>query len=80
MSKHQGKIDAVMVGFGGAFPVYAKTLNRAPVWMQKTCLEWLYRLFQEPKRLFKRYLFTNILFLILLSGQFSKKIFRLLSL
>jgi N-acetylglucosaminyldiphosphoundecaprenol N-acetyl-beta-D-mannosaminyltransferase len=73
MARHRGKINAVMVGVGGAFPVYAGTQQRAPEWMQKFSLEWLYRLFQEPQRLFKRYLVTNSLFVALLSWQLFKK-------
>ena len=63
MAAHRGKIDAVMLGLGGAFPVYAGEVGRSPEWMQKYCLEWVYRLWLEPRRLFKRYLVTNTLFL-----------------
>ena len=66
MARHKGKINAVMIGLGGAFPVYAGIQSRAPEWMQFQSLEWLYRLSQEPRRLFKRYLVTNPLFLVLL--------------
>lgn len=66
MARHKGKINAVMIGLGGAFPVYAGVQKRAPVWMQKSSLEWLFRLCQEPRRLFKRYFVTNTLFIILL--------------
>jgi N-acetylglucosaminyldiphosphoundecaprenol N-acetyl-beta-D-mannosaminyltransferase len=54
-----------MVGLGGAFPVFAGTQSRAPMWMQNNSLEWLYRLCQEPQRLWKRYLFTNTMFISL---------------
>jgi N-acetylglucosaminyldiphosphoundecaprenol N-acetyl-beta-D-mannosaminyltransferase len=66
MARHKGKINAVMLGVGGAFPVYAGVQTRAPEWMQKCSLEWLYRLWQEPRRLFKRYFVTNSLFVALL--------------
>ncbi|MOA60290.1 putative UDP-N-acetyl-D-mannosaminuronic acid transferase [compost metagenome] len=46
--------------------------NRAPRWMQKSGLEWLYRLSQEPKRLFKRYAVTNSIFIYLLFKEFIK--------
>lgn len=72
MAQHKGKINAVMVGVGGAFPVYAGMQSRAPVWMQRWSLEWLYRLGQEPKRLLKRYFVTNSLFIILLIREFIK--------
>ena len=66
MQHNCGRVDAIMLGVGGAFDVYADNVKRAPVWMQRMCLEGLYRLLQEPKRLFKRYLVTNTRFLYLL--------------
>lgn len=45
----------IAVGIGGALDVMAGNIKRAPVWMQKTGLEWLFRFLQEPKRLFRRY-------------------------
>ncbi len=66
MASMKNKIDACMIGIGGALPVMVGLQNRAPVWMQKTSTEWLYRLFQEPKRLFKRYAYTNTLFVYLM--------------
>ena len=57
-SQHRGKIQAVMVGLGGVFPVYAGIQKWAPLWIRKMGLEWLYRLIQEPKRLWKRYFAT----------------------
>lgn len=51
------------MGVGGSFDVIAGLRTRAPLWMQKSGLEWLYRLLQEPKRLGKRYLVTNSQFL-----------------
>lgn len=62
MAKHQGKIDALMIGVGAGFDYYAGNIKRAPRWMQKCNLEWLYRLLQDPKRLFKRYMETNTKF------------------
>lgn len=63
MASHQGKVHGFMVGVGAAFDYYAGNINRAPQWMQKANLEWLYRLIQDPKRLFKRYFITNIKFI-----------------
>ena len=54
------------VGVGGSFDVLAGELRRAPGWMQRTGLEWLYRLVQEPRRLFVRYAVTNTRFAWLL--------------
>ncbi len=65
MSEMKGRIPAVMIGVGGALPVLIGDLKRAPLWMQRNSLEWLYRLMQEPTRLFKRYLVTNTIYLYL---------------
>ena len=59
----KNRINGVMVGVGGAFNVLAGIVPEAPKWMQNLSLEWLYRLLQEPKRLFKRYAVTNTKFL-----------------
>jgi N-acetylglucosaminyldiphosphoundecaprenol N-acetyl-beta-D-mannosaminyltransferase len=56
--KNQLGIDFVM-GVGGTFDVVAGKVKRAPIWMQKYGLEWLYRVIQEPGRMWKRYLVTN---------------------
>ncbi len=63
MSEHQGKINGLMIGVGAGFDYYAGNIKRAPLWMQNHNLEWLYRLIQDPKRLFKRYLVTNTKFI-----------------
>lgn len=63
MAAHQGKIEGLMLGVGAGFDYYAGNIKRAPIWMQKSNLEWLYRLIQDPKRLFKRYWSTNIKFI-----------------
>jgi N-acetylglucosaminyldiphosphoundecaprenol N-acetyl-beta-D-mannosaminyltransferase len=64
MAEHRGRIDAVMVGVGAAFDYHAGVIRRAPLWWQKNGLEWLYRLGSEPRRLFRRYMVTNTLFII----------------
>lgn len=63
MAAHQGKVKGLMVGVGAGFDYYAGNIKRAPDWMQKNNLEWLYRLLQDPKRLFKRYFVTNTKFI-----------------
>lgn len=73
MAAMKGKINGVMIGLGGAFPVFAGIQTRAPQWMQQSSLEWVYRLCQEPKRLWKRYVVTNSIFLFLLSIEFVKQ-------
>ena len=78
MAEHRGKINAVMIGVGAAFDYHAGTLKRAPLWMQNYGLEWFYRLATEPRRLWKRYLVTNTLFIFkavlpVLLSQFKKR-------
>lgn len=63
MGAHQGKINGLMIGVGAGFDYYAENIKRAPMWMQKHNLEWVYRLAQDPKRLFKRYWSTNTKFI-----------------
>lgn len=70
MAEHKDKINSCMIGLGGAVEVYAGVKDRAPLWMQKYSLEWLYRLIQDPKRLWKRYFVTNSLFIVLFLKQF----------
>ena len=72
MYHHKGRVKAVMVGLGGVFPVFAGDKKWAPVWVQKNGLEWLYRLLQEPRRLWKRYAKTVPLFLLLAFKQLVK--------
>lgn len=55
--------QAVLMGVGGSFDVLSGKIKRAPQWMQKFNLEWLYRVSQEPKRLFKRYFVGNTIFI-----------------
>lgn len=60
----KGKTDCVMIGVGGAFNILAGITPEAPQWVQNLSLEWLYRLIQEPRRLFKRYAVTNTRFIL----------------
>lgn len=64
MASHRDRIPAVLIGVGAAFDYHAGTLRRAPPWMQRCGLEWLYRLLKEPRRLWRRYLHTNSVFVI----------------
>lgn len=70
MAEHRGKINAVMIGVGAAFDYHSGVIKRAPVWWQNNGLEWLYRLGSEPRRLFKRYMVTNTLFIYGFMRQF----------
>ena len=63
MAVHQGKVNGLMVGVGAGFDYFAGNIERAPEWMQKSNMEWFYRLIQDPKRLFSRYFHTNTKFI-----------------
>lgn len=63
MYVHRGQVCGLMLGVGAGFDFHAGTVKRAPKWMQECCLEWLYRLMQDPKRLLKRYASTNLDFI-----------------
>jgi N-acetylglucosaminyldiphosphoundecaprenol N-acetyl-beta-D-mannosaminyltransferase len=65
VANHLGKVNAAMMAVGAAFDFHAGTVKQAPAWMQKRGLEWFFRLTQEPKRLWRRYLFTNSHFVYL---------------
>lgn len=64
MHKWRGKLGVKFaMGVGGTFDIVAGKTKRAPEWMQRIGLEWFFRLIQEPRRMWKRYLITNCLFL-----------------
>lgn len=64
MALHRGKIKGLMIGVGAGFDYFAGNILRAPKWMQRNSLEWLFRLIQNPRRLFLRYTITNTKFII----------------
>lgn len=66
MASMKGKVNAMMLGVGGAFLLFLGVDTRAPKWMRDLSLEWVYRFALEPKRLWKRYLVTNTWYLFLL--------------
>ena len=68
---HKDKIQAVQVCIGAAFDFHGGNKRMAPSWMQRNGLEWLFRLTQEPRRLWRRYLTTNSNFLFMLFLQWS---------
>jgi N-acetylglucosaminyldiphosphoundecaprenol N-acetyl-beta-D-mannosaminyltransferase len=72
MYNHKDKINGLMVGVGAGFDFFAGNIRRAPAWMQKYSLEWLYRLIQDPKRLWKRYLVYNTRFIALVVKEYLK--------
>lgn len=63
MYEHKNKVNGLMIGVGAAFDFIAGTVKRAPTWMQKLCLEWVFRIMQDPRRMIPRYLNTNFSFL-----------------
>jgi N-acetylglucosaminyldiphosphoundecaprenol N-acetyl-beta-D-mannosaminyltransferase len=72
MVEHLGKVDATaLIGIGAAFDFHAGTKPRAPIWMQRSGLEWLFRLMTEPRRLAHRYLIDNALFVCYMLRQVS---------
>lgn len=70
MSRMRPHLKAkVLIGVGAAFDFLSGNVSRAPVWMQRVGLEWLYRLVQQPSRLFWRYASTNPEFLVRVAAQ-----------
>jgi N-acetylglucosaminyldiphosphoundecaprenol N-acetyl-beta-D-mannosaminyltransferase len=70
MAEALGWLDTtLMVGVGAAFDLLSGRVAQAPRWIQRCGMEWLYRLFQEPRRLWKRYLKNNPLFVLRLLLQ-----------
>jgi N-acetylglucosaminyldiphosphoundecaprenol N-acetyl-beta-D-mannosaminyltransferase len=76
MAEHYGRVQSVMIGVGGVFPVYSGDKKQAPKWIRDSGLEWLFRLLQEPKRLFGRYLRTIPPFIWFAFQQISLKHFQ----
>ncbi len=73
MAAQRDRLQVVMLGVGAAFDYHAGVLPRAPQSWQRLGLEWLFRLYQEPSRLLKRYLITNSLFLLALPGELWRR-------
>jgi len=72
MFQHRNEINSVMLGVGAAFDFISGTKKIAPDFLKKCGLEWLYRLLQEPKRLWKRYLKHNPRFVFLAFLEITK--------
>ena len=73
MHAHTGKLNAVTIGVGAGFDYLAGYIKRAPWIMQVLYMEWLYRLVQDPRRLWKRYVTTNVKFLKYIFKEEKKK-------
>lgn len=77
MNAHRGRIPAVMLGVGAAFDFLAGSKPQAPLWMQRSGLEWLFRLATEPRRLGIRYLRHNPRFAVLALTQLLRERFHM---
>jgi len=74
MASHKGRVNAVMLSVGVTFDFLAGARPEAPVWMQRSGFEWLFRLAMEPRRLWHRYAYHNPRFLGLLAAQYFKSL------
>lgn len=74
VAQHRGRVNAAMLAVGAAFDYGAGTLASPPAWMQRVGLQWLYRLAQEPGRLWRRYLVTNSRFLLALGSALGRRV------
>jgi N-acetylglucosaminyldiphosphoundecaprenol N-acetyl-beta-D-mannosaminyltransferase len=74
MATHYNRINAVLIGVGAAFDFLSGEKKQAPMWIQKSGLEWLFRLLTEPKRLWRRYIqYPRFVWLVLLQKMGLKK-------
>lgn len=70
MAEYLSKLNAkVMIGVGAAFDFHSHRVKQAPKWLQRSGFEWAFRLCQEPRRLWRRYLFNNSLFVLMILRQ-----------
>ena len=72
MASHRNKLKCVLLGVGASFDFYAGNVRECPGWISRLGLEWLFRLTQEPKRLWRRYLILNPRFMVLAAMQLVK--------
>lgn len=71
MHGHKGRVSSVMLGVGASFDFFAGNVRECPPWLGRLGLEWLFRLTQEPRRLWYRYLVLNPRFIALCIGQLT---------
>lgn len=77
LNTHKNRIQtSFIMGVGGSFDVVSGVVKRAPKWMQNWGLEWFYRTMQEPRRMWKRYLFGNSTFILLVLKEKLRMIFQ----
>ncbi|MBW4549745.1 MAG: WecB/TagA/CpsF family glycosyltransferase [Aphanocapsa sp. GSE-SYN-MK-11-07L] len=70
MAEQQSQIPVVLIGVGAAFSFLSGEVSQAPRWMMRAGLEWLYRFWVEPRRLWQRYLINNPMFVLLFAWQY----------
>lgn len=76
MAEHHSKMNVVMLGVGAAFDFHAGAKPQSPAWLQRFGLEWLFRLFTEPQRLWRRYIYNNPRFILLAGFDLLKYWFK----
>lgn len=76
VAAHRGRVHAALVAVGAAFDYIAGTLAPPPGWMQARGLEWLYRLVRDPRRLWRRYLVYNSLFMAYFARDLARAAWR----
>ena len=76
MAAHRGLIDAVMIGAGAAVDMLGGSQPVAPLWMQRSGLEWAFRLWSDPSRLWRRYARHNIRFVVLVGSEVISRLRR----
>ena len=74
VARHHGRVNGAILAIGAAFDFWAGTKPQAPAWMQRSGLEWLFRLAHEPGRLWARYLTTNSLYCLLFTQACVKQV------
>lgn len=72
MASHRNRIKSVMLGVGASFDFFAGNIKECPQWLSSLGLEWLFRLFQEPRRLWRRYILLNPRFILLAAMQLAR--------
>jgi len=73
MAAHRDVLDCMLLGVGAAFDFIAGVKGQAPAWMQRSGLEWFFRLASEPRRLWRRYLIGNPRFLFHFARQLRRR-------
>jgi N-acetylglucosaminyldiphosphoundecaprenol N-acetyl-beta-D-mannosaminyltransferase len=76
VAAHRGRVQAPMLAVGAAFDYGAGNLSSPPRWMQRLGLQWLFRLAEEPQRLWRRYLVTNTRFMLRFALALGARLYR----